>query len=426
VLAAHPGRAFRTIARPKGPKGPAEGSQVIQTEQINTSILYGNRMLLKLYRRVDEGINPDTEIGLFLSERLGYRAIPPFAGAIEYRKPEAEPMVVGLLQAFVPNQGDAWRFTLDEIARYLERVLSRGSEPPPPLELSLSPLGIAYQEIPVFLQELIGGVYLEMAGLLGKRTAELHQALASETEDPAFMPEPFTTHYQRSIFQSMQSLARQELQLLKTKLKELPEAARKEAQTILGREKEILERFRRILKTKLTGMRIRIHGDYHLGQVLYTGNDFVIIDFEGEPARPLSERRLKRSAFRDVAGMLRSFHYAAFTGLLHHASLRPEDLPLLEPWAELWHRYVGGAFLRAYLDAAADAPFLPKDSEQTELLLNAHLLNKAIYELGYELNNRPEWALVSLKGIRASLDIKGGAPLFMEIQKAYPSGLPSP
>ncbi|RMF84353.1 MAG: alpha-amylase, partial [Nitrospinota bacterium] len=253
------------------------------------------------------------------------------------------------------------------------------------------------------LQEVIGGVRLELASLLGRRTAELHLALASSGDDPGFAPEPFTMLYQRSVFQSMQSQARKTLQLLRQNLSSLPESLREEAQAVLQQEKEILEHFSAIRKQKISSLKIRIHGDYHLGQVLYTGNDFIIIDFEGEPARALSERRLKRSPFRDVAGMIRSFHYAAHTALLHHASLRPEDLPELEPWAELWYWYISGAFLRAYLDTASNAPFIPQEPHELAILLKAFLLDKAVYEIGYELNNRPTWVGIPLQGIKALL-----------------------
>jgi len=153
-------------------------------------------------------------------------------------------------------------------------------------------------------------------------------------------------------------------------------------------------------------VKIRIHGDYHLGQVLFTGNDFVIIDFEGEPARTLSERRIKRSPLRDVAGMIRSFHYAAYASLLKHASVRPEDIPRLETWIGLWYRYVGRTFLKSYLNTAGNASFIPKDREVLNLMLKAYLLEKAIYEIGYELNNRPDWIIIPLRGIKHLLEIK--------------------
>jgi maltose alpha-D-glucosyltransferase/alpha-amylase len=264
---------------------------------------------------------------------------------------------------------------------------------------------LLFQAIPARAQELIGSVYLERVNLLGKRTAELHLALASNVDDPNFAPEPFSVLDQRSIYQSMQIVAGRNLQLLKKNLELLPdEEIRKAAEAILQHEKDLMDRYGAILKKKLSAMKIRIHGDYHLGQVLYTGNDFVIIDFEGEPAKALSERRLKRSPFRDVAGMIRSFHYAVYTGLLKKAAIREEDIPLLRPWADLWYKYVAGAFLRSYLESAGDAPFMPKDRQESDILLRTFLLEKAIYELGYELNNRPDWLVIPLGGIKQLLE----------------------
>jgi maltose alpha-D-glucosyltransferase/alpha-amylase len=260
-------------------------------------------------------------------------------------------------------------------------------------------------DIPVLARELIGS-YLESARLLGQRTAELHKALASSADDPEFAPEPFSTLYQRSIYQSMQSQIAQVFQLLRPQLKQLPESAREDAQKVLDMETEVRRRYRSILQRRINTLRIRVHGDYHLGQVLYTGRDFIIIDFEGEPARPLSERRIKRSPLRDVAGMLRSFHYVSFAALFGQVpGVRSEDFSLLEPWAQFWYTWVSVAFLKAYLTAAKEEPFLPRDPTELQVLLDAYLLEKAVYELGYELNNRPEWVKVPLQGVMQLLAI---------------------
>ena len=199
----------------------------------------------------------------------------------------------------------------------------------------------------------------------------------------------------------MRSSTNQTLQLLRDRLEDLPEGLRENAQQVLDSEKRIIERFQLIRNRKISAARIRCHGDYHLGQVLYTGKDFVIIDFEGEPARPLSERRIKRSPLRDVAGMIRSFHYAAHSAPLHQTSLalKPEDLPVLEHWAQFWYVWVSSSFLMSYLNGVEQARLLPDDPEQLRILLDAYLLEKAVYEIGYELNNRPDWLKVPLQGI---------------------------
>jgi maltose alpha-D-glucosyltransferase / alpha-amylase len=388
-------------------------SQVLNAEQSNTSFQYGKELFFKLYRRLDEGLNPDVEIERFLTEKTSFINIPPFIGAIEYRRDVApsdveetvsQRIIIGMFQGFVSNQGDAWAYTLDSVRGYFERVASRRDEigeiPKAPSKF----LDIASREIPAVLQELIGGVYLERATLLGKRTGELHLALSSDSEDPSLSPEPFSLLYQRSLFQSMESLTKRVFELLKKNLKNLKEGQRDEANRILNLKKEIIDRFRTLLNKKISATKIRIHGDYHLGQVLYTGNDFIIIDFEGEPARALSERRLKRSPIKDVAGMIRSFHYAAYNSVLKHEPLKLEDLQKLELWVDLWYKCVGGDFLRSYLNTVKDASFIPKDTKELDVIFNAYLLEKAIYELGYELNNRPDWVTIPMKGIKHLLE----------------------
>jgi maltose alpha-D-glucosyltransferase/alpha-amylase len=246
---------------------------------------------------------------------------------------------------------------------------------------------------------------------LGQRTAELHLTLASAIEDPNFVPEPFSVTYQRSLYHGMRGFVIQVLQLLHQRLRYLPDEVKVDAQKVLNLEDAIIGHFQDISKRKLTGMRIRCHGDYHLGQVLYTGNDFVIIDFEGEPARHLGERRIKRSPLRDVAGMLRSFQYAAYVGLHGQAStvLRPEDLPMLQEWARAWYLWVSATFLKSYLQLIADTPILPQTREGIKVILDAYLLDKAIYEVNYELNNRPDWVGLPLQGILQVLETKEGA-----------------
>ena len=168
---------------------------------------------------------------------------------------------------------------------------------------------------------------------------------------------------------------------------------------MLAAEQEILAREKRLLDRRTNAAKIRIHGDYHLGQLVYTGKDFVILDFEGEPARPLSDRKMKRSALRDVAGMMRSFQYAAYAALWQQA-LRKEDVPFLERWADLWYRQTSSIFLHSYLKATAGATFVPKNTEDLQVMLEGYLLDKAVYEIGYELNNRPSWVLIPIRGIK--------------------------
>lgn len=396
-LAAYAGAGFKN-----GIKGREYllKAQVLKAEQTNSSVIFGSEFFLKLYRHPDEGLNPDLEIVKFLTEKTSFSHIPAFAGGIEYRRRGAEPIALGILQRYVPNQGDALRYFLDALRRYYENLLAYRQDFQVVPETPPSLLEIAYQEIPLFFQDLSTGVPLEMAGLLGRRTAELHLTLYEEKEDPDFKPEQFSILWQRSVFQSMQSLVKKVFLLLRSNISRLPQEVRGEASEILESEKKIVAQMRAILKKKLPAKKIRIHGDYHLGQVLYTGKDFIIIDFEGEPARTLSERRIKKSPLRDVAGMVRSFHYAAYLALLKETFIRPEDLPFLTPWGEVWYRYFSGAFLRSYLEVIGTSDIIPQEKEDQEIMLNAFLLDKAVYEIGYELNNRPDWIVIPIRGIK--------------------------
>jgi maltose alpha-D-glucosyltransferase/alpha-amylase len=206
------------------------------------------------------------------------------------------------------------------------------------------------------------------------------------------------------VFQNMRGMVRRSWELFGKKLPQLPEHFRAEAEQVFAAEKQILAQQQRILEQVSGASKIRIHGDYHLGQVLYTGKDFVILDFEGEPARALSERKLKRSVLRDVAGMMRSFQYAAYSALWQ-PSTRPEDIPFLERWADIWYRQMSGVFLQSYRTTAAGAPFLPAGDDELQVLLEAYLLDKAVYEVGYELNNRPDWVVIPIRGIKHILHI---------------------
>jgi len=384
-------------------KEPYE-SQLLKGEQTNTSVVYDDRLKLKLFRRLEEGVSPEFEIGRFLTETEPFPNVPPVAGVIEYRTHRREPVTLGILHSYIHNEGDAWKYTLDSLGRYFEAVLAHpGVAVPLPTGDSL--LDITDESMPSIIADTIGP-YLVSAQLLGQRTAELHLKLASAVDDPNFVPEPFSIAYQRSLFHSMRGSAINALQLLSQRVSRLPDEAKANAQAVINLEKEVIGRFQSVTKKKISGMRIRCHGDYHLGQVLYTGSDFAIIDFEGEPARHLGERRIKRSPLRDVAGMIRSFHYAAYAALRGWGStvLRTEDLPVLEDWVRAWYLWVSAIFLKSYLEIMADTPILPHTPEEIRIILDAYLLDKAVYEVNYELNNRPDWVVLPLQGILQVLE----------------------
>jgi maltose alpha-D-glucosyltransferase/alpha-amylase len=227
----------------------------------------------------------------------------------------------------------------------------------------------------------------------------MHLALASNYDDPDFRPEPFAGHYQRSILQASRDRLTRTFKLLRSQLNAVPDEVRALCEEVLGLRDALSERLNAITTHKIEVSRIRCHGDFHLGQVLYDGRDFVIIDFEGEPAVSIGVRRLKRSALYDVCGMLRSFHYAA-TYALEGDRVRDDDRPRLRAWADAWYQWVCAAYLGAYLERAGEAPFLPRTPQELRALIHTHLIDKCAYELSYELNNRPEWMHVPLAGLR--------------------------
>jgi maltose alpha-D-glucosyltransferase/alpha-amylase len=382
---------------------------VLRGEQSNTSVNLGDRLLFKLFRKAEPGLNPDLELGRFLTDSTDFRRVPMLAGGLELRTRNAEPITLGVLHQFVPSEGDAWTFTLNALSRFFERALVSSVAPSGADLAPVSVLELAKLEPPAVLEEAAGG-YMTQARLLGRRTGEFHLALAGERENPSFIAEPFTGLYRRSIYQSLRSSARTTFDLLRRQLSTLPESLRDDARALVALEDSLLKQARAVMDRKIPMYRTRIHGDYHLGQVLFTGKDFVIVDLEGEPSRSLSERRYKRSPLRDLAGMIRSFEYVSAYAV-RHGPMRNEDVPALLPWAELWQRWASASFLRGYFEAAGDASYLPKGQDAFAAMLDFYLLDKAIYELRYELNNRPDWVGIPLQGIRRRLHVEADRPV---------------
>ncbi len=373
-------------------------SETPSLEQSNTTFFLGQELVLKLFRQLEAGENPDAEISRFLSAQR-FPNVAEVLGTLEYDGPELPGATLGLLQRFAPNQGNAWDLTLEALRRAFEQASSLLHEHTPP-SLPQGNLVDAGQESPPDTVANMIGSYIELARLLGRRTAELHLALASDLEAPAFRPEAFAGHYHRSLFQAAHDRLSRSLQLLRKHAAGLPASLQPLVEDVLLGSEALGERLASLQRVKVEAMRIRCHGDLHLGQVLYDGRDFIFIDFEGEPAVSLGVRRLKRSALLDVSGMLRSFHYASVRAL-QEPHIRPDDLPLLEPWAQVWCRWVSAAYLDAYLQRADAAPFLPKSRDAQTALIELHLIEKCAYELAYELNNRPAWLGVPLAGLKS-------------------------
>jgi maltose alpha-D-glucosyltransferase/alpha-amylase len=302
-----------------------------------------------------------------------------------------------MLQGFVANEGDGWKWTLEELNRYFETCApiafpeTINSKPMDPVELSEAPTSqLARDHV---------GIYLDSATTLGRRTAEMHLALASPTNNAAFAPEPMAAQDLETLLVDLRQHATKVFDLLKEHVSFLPDEVVEDAAEVLSKRRRILDQFNGLRWDKLRTLRTRIHGDYHLGQVLKVKTDFVILDFEGEPARPLSYRRAKQCPLKDVAGMLRSFSYAVHVSLINYTARHNEDVTRLEPWALLWERSVATEFLRAYRDTAQDAEFSPINGADFRKLLDIFLLDKALYEVLYEMNSRPAWLRIPLMGI---------------------------
>jgi maltose alpha-D-glucosyltransferase / alpha-amylase len=358
----------------------------LPAEQSNTSLVYGDRVILKLFRRIEPGLNPDFEIGRHLTEKVKFSRVPATAGALEYRAVAEAPATMALMQQVIESQGDGWTHATGEVGRFYEHVEVR---PRPSNDAPARYSALAEAPVPPIARDTIGA-YLGTAATLGRRTAEMHLALASDASDPAFAPEPFTAEDLTGV--SLDATAQALIAL--ASLERLGAGAE-----LLVQRQRLIDAVRTPPAFAFSASKIRVHGDYHLGQVLWSEGDFYILDFEGEPARPLVQRRMKQSPLKDVAGMVRSFSYAAYAGLFAHTAGRPQAFDALVPWAELWHTWTTAAFLRGYLDTAGAALFVPQQPDQRDELLRFFVLDKALYELNYELNSRPDWLRIPLSGI---------------------------
>ncbi len=376
-------------------------SRVLMAEQSNTSILYDNRFFFKLYRSPEEGNNPELEIIRTLSENTSFKNFPNFAGALEYQSGSTENTGIGILVDYIPNEGNAWEFTQSAIDQYFDRIIEKKEE----LMSAGYSDNIANAAGREKMKELIGAFFTEMIVLLGKRTAEMHLALASVKSKKDFIQEPFSLLYQKSLYQSFRTLIKRTFSQMKSSKNRLSEYQSELLEDVIKNEALLLSTIKNSLEQKkIHTSKIRVHGDYHLGQVLFTGKDFVIIDFEGEPSRSMTARKLKHCPFKDVAGMLRSFHYSIYMGQVENESKMPESTVFLKPWLEAWYKTVQDIFVESYLETAGNASFIPDELDQLHDLMAVYTIEKAIYELDYEINNRPDWLHIPLSGLKMIMD----------------------
>jgi maltose alpha-D-glucosyltransferase/alpha-amylase len=371
-----PGAAFKSIA---GDALAAPTPLKRLTTSSNSVSLLGDRLFLKAYRRLQSGINPELEMGRFLTDVVGYDHCVPVAGSVEFQAEDGQVWSLAMLQAQVTNQGDAWSLAVDQFARLLEEHGAAREE-------GLNP----------------AAALAERAQVLARRIAELHVVLARRTGDAAFDPEPVQAADLERWAATVRDECHHTLALLGERSEGWSEPLAGLANRVAAAAPRLLERVDRVARATPTGLKTRLHGDLHLQQILVRRDDFVIIDFEGEPQRSVEERRAKQSALRDVAGMLRSFDYARHTALHQHA--RPlTEVERLAPAARRWERQVRDAFLSAYHEAVVAGGLYADDAafEAAQPLLDLFELEKALYELRYELDNRPDWVAVPLAGIAA-------------------------
>ncbi|MGA9669431.1 MAG: maltose alpha-D-glucosyltransferase [Terracidiphilus sp.] len=405
-------RASNAFLKTNNSNGPS--SRIGSAEQSNTSIIYGKELILKLFRRLQPGENPDVEIGRFLTDVVNFPHVAPFMGEITMTAASGEKTTIAMLQGLVANRGDGWQWFLEQLSGFFSSVAAL----PAPQEASTPSFMSDHGPLREALEH--AGQSMKAVALLGRRTAEMHLALASLNGDPAFAAEPFATEDLIRDARRIEAQITAAFDSIKAKISTLNDQIAGDAGLLLSRRLTLTTRANSITGIAAAGQRIRIHGDYHLGQTLRTGGaskeggiesgetegDFVLLDFEGEPARPLSERRQKQSPLKDVAGMIRSLSYAAHSGLdqfvaANQVAEPTQDTETLRAWAAFWQNSASCEFLRAYRETIAANPALLPSDLQSQALLDAYLLEKALYELVYELNNRPAWLRIPLDGILA-------------------------
>ncbi|MEW6429902.1 MAG: maltose alpha-D-glucosyltransferase [Myxococcota bacterium] len=369
----------------------------VELDQTNSVVFYGTQLMLKALRVVDEGVNAEEEMSRFLTTHAKRRLSPRLFGTVSWKPKGGEPALLAIASEFVASRGTAWTLVSDALAGYFERAVAT-AQPPPEAGVVLAPEPSRPPDAWQVLAEHLPG----RAELLARRTAELHLTLASTTDEPDFAPEPFNVLHQQSLYQNARGLVTRTFAQLKKRLATLGDADRALAERVLTREKDVTRQLHDVVEGQFDVLRVRSHGDLHLGQVLFTGDDFVFIDFEGEPARPLRERRYKRCPLRDVAGMLRSFEYAS-EAALREGRVRAEDRAALEPWALAWDSWMSVEYVEAYVAAVHGSRLVPPSRKDARRLLRFYLLEKCVYEVGYELNNRPGWIGIPLVGIERLL-----------------------
>lgn len=379
-------------------------SKFMGVEQSNTSIIYNNTLVLKIFRRIYISMNPDYEISRFLTERMHFKSSPEYMGSISVILTEGN-ITLGLMQKLVPNQGDAWKFMLEESDRIFDNLQHKKIKIAklPDIELFKR---LKLNEVPHEIIDWAGlSIFLRIQ-TLATRTAEMHIALGSDIHETAFTPTTYNGDYTVWLKNRLTYQFQNRLNILENNLHKLDGLALELANQFLDHKKEIRKVFLDFDWTKMKSERIRIHGDYHLGQVLVNGDDFYILDFEGEPESTIRDRKVKQPPLKDVAGMFRSFHYAIYATIFNNKDKYPFEQKELFYAGEILYKYFVGVFLQTYTDVAQGGNLNIGYRNEIDFLLKYCLLEKAVYELGYELNSRPRWSVIPLTGIASIMDFE--------------------
>ena len=379
-------------------------SKFMGVEQSNTSIIYNGTLVLKIFRRIYMSTNPDYEISRFLTERMDFKSSPAYKGSISVNLSEGN-MTLGLMQELVPNQGDAWQFMLEEVDNIFDNLKTKKINIAKLPDIDLFKR-LKINEVPHEIIDWAGlSIFMRMH-TLATRTAEMHIALGSDIHDTAFTPTTYNGDYTVWLKNRLTYQFQNRLNILENNLHKLDGLALELANQFLDNKKEIRKLFLDFDWTKMKSERIRIHGDYHLGQVLVNGDDFYLLDFEGEPESTIRDRKVKQPPLKDVAGMFRSFHYSIYATIFNNKDKYPYDQKELFQAGEILFKYFVGVFIQTYTEVAQAGNLNIGYRKEIDFLLKYCILEKAVYELGYELNSRPRWAVIPLTGISSIMDFK--------------------
>ena len=375
-----------------------ESSRFMGLEQSNTSIIYNDKFVLKFFRRIFADKNPDYEMSCFLTEKKDFKNTPAYQGSLNIIDSDHVNITIALMQRLVENEGDAWDYMLQEMHKVFLNIEAKG------IDMDTIPLVDMFErrKISEVAPEIIDWAGLNLfqkVQLLAKRTAQMHIVLGSEFEDNAFTPTHFNGDYEVWLKNRLLYQFQNRLNTIENRMHKLEGMALELAKEFLEQKNLIRKRITNFDWTKLKGERIRLHGDYHLGQILVTDDDFFIIDFEGEPESTIRDRKVKQPPLKDVAGLFRSFHYAIYATVFNNGDQYGRKQEELFVAAEKLYAYLTSVFLETYTEEIQEANLNIGYNQERIFILKYCLLEKAVYEIGYELNSRPRWALIPLKGI---------------------------